>query len=165
MGLGVAEPGGEHDLGRDDRLAGKFEPEIVRRGVRLDDCATRQIGAASLAKAFMQRVQQVQRVGMAVIGRPGGAGDRRTEPRQNTGELASVQHAVFEAEIAGLAPHLLHHGAAFLQLFFAEAQLQAAGLLQPHRDAGPFAEFCCESRPFLGREPGPALVMGRAETL
>src|SRR5438094_526347 len=33
--LGIAQPGGQHDLRRGDRLAAEFEAEIMRRGLGL----------------------------------------------------------------------------------------------------------------------------------
>src|SRR5439155_3881352 len=76
-----------------------------------------------------------------------------------------VEHAVFEAEIGGFLPHLLHHRVPLRELFFAEAELQPAVALMPDGDASLLAEFGGESGPLLGREAGPALVMRRAEAL
>src|SRR5438874_1694179 len=100
---------------------------------------------------------------MPVIARPRPADDARAEPRQHLGELAMVQHAVLETEIAGLGAHLLHHRAAFFEFLVAEAELDAAVAFVPDIDPGALAELRGKAWPLLGREPAPALIVRRAQ--
>ena len=129
----------------------------------LGDGAIRQIGAARPAKARCSAWNSAQRVDMTVIRGPRRAGHRGAEARQHRRQLVAVEHAVVEAEIAGLAPHLLHHRPALRDFLGAEAELQAAVLLEPDIDPGALAELGRERRPCRGRGAGPALVMRRAE--
>ena len=77
-----------------------------------------------------------------------------------------LDHAVLEAEIAGLAPaSRAMRTARSANSVVAEAELHAAGLPQPDIEAGALAELGGQRRPFRGRGAGPALVMRRAETL
>src|SRR5579864_8876330 len=102
---------------------------------------------------------------MAVVAGPRRADDGRAEARQHVLEFGGAEHFVLEAEIAGLGTHLLHTGAAFLELRVGEAEMDAAGPLVADIDAGAFLEFGGERGPFLRRKPGPTLVVRRAETL
>src|SRR4051794_2462590 len=102
---------------------------------------------------------------MPVIGGPRTADHRRPEPGQHLGQLATVEHAVFEAEIAGFDPHLLHHRMALVELLFAQTELNAAVAFVADIDPGALAEFGGEARPLLGGQAAPALVMRRAQAL
>ena len=68
---------------------------------------------------------------MPVIGRPRCADHGGSETGQHFGKLVVVEHAVFEAEIAGLGPHPLHHCAARFEFRLAEAEMHAARPLVP----------------------------------
>ena len=129
------------------------------------DRAVGDVGAAARDKALVQRVQQVERVGVAVIVRPRGADHRRADPRQHVAQFGRAEHAVVEAEIAGLGAHLLHPSAAFFELRIAEAEMHPARPLVADGDAGAVEQLGGERRPFVGGKPGPALVMRRAEAL
>ena len=48
---------------------------------------------------------------------------------------------------------------------FAEAEVDAARPLVPDRDPGARVQLARQTRPVLGREPRPALVVRRAQTL
>jgi len=76
-----------------------------------------------------------------------------------------VEHAVLEAEIAGLDPHALHPCPALLELGFTEAEVDAARPLVPDRDPRARRQLGGERRPLIGRAPGPALVMRCAVAL
>src|SRR5713226_10366485 len=102
---------------------------------------------------------------MPIIGRPRRAAYRRPQARQYVGQLGMTQHAVLEAEIAGLALHLRHHRAALRHFALAEAELDAALLLQPDVDPGALAEPGGKQRPRRRRRSRPALIMRRADPL
>src|SRR5205823_1587464 len=116
-------------------------------------------------KALMQCVEQRQRSGMPVIGRPRAADYRRSEPRQHLGQFPMLDHAVLETEIAGFGAHLLHHRPALVEFLFAQAKLYAAVAFVADIDAGALAELAGKARPFLRGQPTPALVMRRAQAL
>jgi hypothetical protein len=120
----------------------------LRRGVV--DGAVGEIDPAALDKALVQRVQQKERVGMAVIRGPRCADDGRTDTRQHVAQLAGAEHLVFKAEIAGLNAHLLHAGAALLELLVAQAKMHATRALMADIDAGAGLELGRELGPFLG---------------
>ena len=161
----IAEPGGENDLRRADLAIADTDAEIARCRPGIADRGVRNVASASFDKRLVQRVQQIERVGMPVIGRPRGADYRWSETRQHVGEFAAVEHAVLEAEIAGLDPHALHPCPALLELGFAEAEMDAARPLVPDRDPGARQQLGGERRPLIGRAPGPALVMRGAVAL
>ena len=76
-----------------------------------------------------------------------------------------VEHAVFEAEIARLSAHPLHPLTALDEFGVADAEMKAARPLMTNRDAGLAQKLRGERRPFVGRTPGPALIMRRAVAL
>src|SRR5436305_12384852 len=102
---------------------------------------------------------------MPVIGCPRGSGYGWSETGQHVGELVAVEHAVLEAEIAGLDPHPLHPCPALLELVLAEAEMDAARPLVPDRDPRSRRQLSSERRPYIRRAPGPALVMRCAVAL
>src|SRR5205823_3740185 len=139
--------------------------EIVGSRVGVAERGVRNVTSAVLDKRLMEGVQQIERVGMPVIGRPRGADYGWSEAGQHVGELAAVEHTVLKAEIAGLDPHPLHACPALLELGLAEAEMDAARPLVPDRDPGARRQLGSERRPFIRRAPGPALVMRCAVAL
>ena len=85
--------------------------------------------------------------------------------RQHLRQFVAAEHAVVEAEIAGLAPHLLHHFPALREFGLSEAELQSAVLFEPDRDPGALLQCGGQRRPFRGGGAGPALVMRRSQPL
>ena len=75
-----------------------------------------------------------------------------------------VKHAVFEAKITRFPAHLLHAFAPLGKFGLPEAEMKAARALMTHRNACIFCELGSERWPFVGRAPGPALIVGRART-
>ena len=163
--LGVAETGGENDFRRADFTAGELDTKVAWCRADLGYRAVRKVAAAVFGKALVQRMQQAERIGVPVIRRPRRADHRRPETGEHVRELIAIEHPVFEAEIAGLGPHPLHHCVAGLELGFAETEMHAARPLVPDRDSGLSLELGGERGPFIRRAPRPALVMRRAVAL
>src|SRR6516164_5730449 len=163
--VGIAEPGGEHDLRRANLAAGEPDPKVAGCGDRFGHRVVRKVASAVFDKALMQRMEEVERVGMAVIRRPRRTAHRWPEARKHVHQLAAIDHTVVEAEIAGLRPHPLHQRVARLELTLAETKMQPTRPLVAERDPGLGFELGGERGPLVRRVPCPALVMGRAVTL
>ena len=110
-------------------------------------------------------MEQRQRIDVTVIRGPGRAADGRSDARQHRRQFVAPEHSVLEAEIPGLAAHLLHHCAPLRDLLLAEAELQPAILLETDRDPGALLQCGRQRRPFRGGGAGPPLVMRRTEPL
>ena len=110
-------------------------------------------------------MEQAQRIGVPVIRSPRPAAHRRPEAGEHVREFVTIEHPVFEAEIAGLGPHPLHHCVAGFELGFAETEMHAARPLVTDRDPGLGLELGGKRGPFIRRAPRPALVMRRTVAL
>jgi len=88
----------------------------ARSVTRIGHGTVREVASAVFDKALVQRMEQVERVGMAVISRPRRAAHRRPESGEHVCQLMAIDHPVVEAEIAGLHPHPLHQRVARFEL-------------------------------------------------
>jgi hypothetical protein len=88
--VGVAEPGGENDFRRADLAAGELDTKVAGCRHGLGHRVVREVAAAVVGKALVQRVEQAERVGMPVIRRPRRPAHRRPEPGEQVCELAAI---------------------------------------------------------------------------
>ena len=129
---------------------------------RVHDMA-RPVLRAELPHPRMERVEQAQRIALAVERTVAGADDLRPDVRQALEERIAVQHLVGIADHVRLIVQALEQASAGLQLRLGERQGEAARPRERHVDARGLLELLREILPGVGGSLGPSRVVRHAQ--
>ena len=108
----------------------------------------------------MQAAHELQRVGVAVVWRPGAAGDLRPARRQQLTDTGVVEDLVLVAGVAGRLPETCEHRIEIGKIVLGERGHHPAGARVARREPAILDERSGEREPALGRGARPPRVFG-----